>query len=49
MEIPRKLDPSKLPDGFKKQICEYLNDLRECIIELKMENKKLKEVIKNGK
>lgn len=46
MIIPNKIDTSKLPDSFKKQICTYVNDLRQCVVDLKEENRILKLKLK---
>ena len=42
MKHPDKLDSSKLPDNFKKQIIDYINQLNENIQLLEIQIKKLK-------
>ena len=43
MKIPKKLDNSKLPDNFKKQIIQQQNELIDYINDLHEEIKKLKK------
>jgi hypothetical protein len=46
MFIPNKINTVNLTGSFQKQICAYINDLRQCIIDLKKENEILKSKLK---
>ncbi len=42
MKIPNKLDTKNLPDGFKRQICEQVNNLIDIVKEQQKEINQLK-------